>query len=189
MSICKKCGQEEVKMGAYKCKVCRQAYLSKWYQKNRETHDLNTKEWVNQNKSRRAEILKKSETKHKEKKLAYHREFYKNNKERYKEWRKNQSKEMRTEIKNRYRARKVSANHEKYSAKSIFEKGNHTCVYCGNVGKQLDHVIPLYAGGSDMEANLAVACKTCNCSKHVKTATEFMLPKFLKIKKQLEVFK
>lgn len=36
------------------------------------------------------------------------------------------------------------------------------CVYCGQPGIELDHVLPRRLGGPMIRANLVLACKHCN---------------------------
>lgn len=43
------------------------------------------------------------------------------------------------------------------------------CSYCGSYDNpQVDHVVPITAGGGLEWDNLACACKSCNSSKHAK---------------------
>jgi len=39
------------------------------------------------------------------------------------------------------------------------------CVYCGNPGFQLDHVLPRRLGGPTSSANLVLACTPCNMAR------------------------
>jgi 5-methylcytosine-specific restriction endonuclease McrA len=36
------------------------------------------------------------------------------------------------------------------------------CVYCGAIATDVDHLIPIAAGGDDSPANLRPACARCN---------------------------
>lgn len=61
----------------------------------------------------------------------------------------------------------------------VFERDRFTCQYCGgkapNVELEIDHVIPLSAGGSDDVLNLKAACTSCNRGKAdiiISTITE-----------------
>jgi hypothetical protein len=56
----------------------------------------------------------------------------------------------------------------------VLERDGHTCVYCG-AAKDLqgDHIVPLSRGGSNLFANLAAACRTCNQAKASRTAKEW----------------
>lgn len=60
--------------------------------------------------------------------------------------------------------------------KTIFERDNYTCVYCGKVGGKLecDHVIPYYVCKSTSLNNLVTSCMKCNRKKGKKSVEEFM---------------
>lgn len=60
--------------------------------------------------------------------------------------------------------------------KSIFERDNFTCQYCGEYGKNLecDHIIPVTRGGTNDYENLATACFKCNRSKRDKLVSEWL---------------
>ena len=58
----------------------------------------------------------------------------------------------------------------------IAERDKYRCSYCqtqvdvvGNL-LELDHIIPLHAGGTSEEDNLCLACSSCNQSKGSKTS-------------------
>ena len=40
-----------------------------------------------------------------------------------------------------------------------------SCAYCDALGTTVDHVVPLFRGGSNFEGNLVPACRPCNISK------------------------
>ena len=56
----------------------------------------------------------------------------------------------------------------------IFQRDKFTCQYCGkskdddNVKLELDHIIPVSAGGTDDYHNLTTSCKKCNQGKSNK---------------------
>ena len=51
----------------------------------------------------------------------------------------------------------------------ILARDGFRCVYCGRTGEevplQIDHIVPVSAGGSDDDGNLATACSDCNLGK------------------------
>lgn len=52
--------------------------------------------------------------------------------------------------------------------RTIFERDNWTCVYCGTTNADqwhCDHVVPLSRGGTSDVDNLATSCRSCNLSK------------------------
>ncbi|WP_396632575.1 HNH endonuclease [Maribacter sp. R86514] len=56
----------------------------------------------------------------------------------------------------------------------IFQRDNFTCQYCGksreddNIKLELDHIMPVSAGGTDDYHNLITSCKKCNQGKSNK---------------------
>lgn len=60
------------------------------------------------------------------------------------------------------------------SKKTILNRDNHTCVYCGgkNKGTTVDHVIPQSQGGLNSWNNLVAACMPCNSKKADKSLKE-----------------
>jgi hypothetical protein len=55
---------------------------------------------------------------------------------------------------------------------AILKRDNYTCHYCHRTGVPLevDHVVPLYKGGTNDESNLVAACHDCNHSKGIQDA-------------------
>ncbi len=47
----------------------------------------------------------------------------------------------------------------------IMNADNRKCQYCGTKATQVDHVVPLWRGGSSKDANLVAACRPCNMAK------------------------
>jgi hypothetical protein len=54
---------------------------------------------------------------------------------------------------------------------AIAQRANHRCEYCKapevvfNFPLEVEHIVPLSRQGSDDEANLALACRSCNLRK------------------------
>ncbi|MDP9224703.1 MAG: HNH endonuclease [Actinomycetota bacterium] len=49
---------------------------------------------------------------------------------------------------------------------SVLTRDNYRCRYCGRAGADtVDHVVPVFRGGSDDESNLVAACRPCHASK------------------------
>ena len=55
----------------------------------------------------------------------------------------------------------------KFTKKSVFQRDQHRCQYCGLVGKEItiDHIVPKSQGGPTTWTNVVTACKTCNNKK------------------------
>lgn len=76
----------------------------------------------------------------------------------------------------RRRARTVGALHVPYSRHSVFERDRWRCHICRRTtdpnqvvphprAPTIDHLVPLFEGGSDTAANVATACFLCNSTK------------------------
>lgn len=79
----------------------------------------------------------------------------------------------------RYRTRKSNAAQiELINRDAIIERDKWTCYLCGKICTSedvtLDHVVPLFLGGTHTEDNLRVACRSCNCSKGAKPLDDFL---------------
>ena len=59
--------------------------------------------------------------------------------------------------------------------RSILERDSYRCLYCGGTAApfDIDHIVPVAAGGSDDPENLATACAPCNRSKGAKSLAEW----------------
>lgn len=59
---------------------------------------------------------------------------------------------------------------------AIAQRANHRCEYCKapevvfNFPFEVEHIIPLSRQGSNDEANLALACRSCNLRKGNRTS-------------------
>ena len=66
----------------------------------------------------------------------------------------------------------TSNGYTKHSV-TVMQRDGHACVYCGcRENLCLDHVKPLFHGGSDAIENLVTACKACNSGKSGRTPDE-----------------
>jgi 5-methylcytosine-specific restriction endonuclease McrA len=54
----------------------------------------------------------------------------------------------------------------------ILKRDGYACHYCHrtNVALEVDHVVPLYKGGTNDDSNLVAACHDCNHSKGIQDA-------------------
>lgn len=65
------------------------------------------------------------------------------------------------------------------TAKLIAARDGHACVYCqqdaaaSEAHLHLDHLTPKSAGGEDVPANLAMACRRCNSARQAMTLAQW----------------
>lgn len=72
--------------------------------------------------------------------------------------------------KSRRRALKMSAESDNSVLSDIIALFGSRCLRCGSeVGLSVDHVIPLFLGGSNKLDNKQLLCVSCNSSKGIKT--------------------
>jgi 5-methylcytosine-specific restriction endonuclease McrA len=73
---------------------------------------------------------------------------------------------------------------EQYPHQRIYERDDFKCRYCGWDGKEsfqkffvanlgVDHIKPIYAGGTDDDSNLVLACHACNLYKGKQDCSNF----------------
>lgn len=120
--------------------------------------------------------------KHTEEQRAKWREKYRNNKERYnrqsEKWAKENPLHMQASVHNALVKRRyplaVTENSPKTSElKAWLEKGGK-CVFCGEKGNHIDHILPLSRGGMHVWGNIRLLCKRCNYAKGNQTDGEFI---------------
>ena len=56
---------------------------------------------------------------------------------------------------------------------AVFAKSNGLCVYCGEKGQEVEHVIPKSSGGTNSFHNLVCSCRECNEKKDKLSLKEF----------------
>jgi len=65
------------------------------------------------------------------------------------------------------------------SNRSLFERDNYQCLYCGKFADQCeltrDHLMPRSRGGADIWENVVAACRRCNQHKGNRTLSELNL--------------
>ena len=95
-----------------------------------------------------------------------------------KEWRKRNPESVRIHRQNR-RARK-NYNGGKLTpglAKMLYKEQNGKCACCGkelNNVFHLDHIMPLFLGGENIDSNIQLLTPRCNLQKHKKHPDDFM---------------
>jgi 5-methylcytosine-specific restriction endonuclease McrA len=71
----------------------------------------------------------------------------------------------------RLAAARQRGSHSKSAWREVLDEVGGVCVRCGEIGYRLqkDHVVPIYAGGSDAIENLQPLCGRCNRAKGPET--------------------
>lgn len=167
------------------CNSCKKNAVKLWAKNNPEVKKKKARESALRHWDKCLARHKEWQNKNREKVRAENRNYYLKNKEKCRNmvlnWVKNNPEAVRAILLNRL-SRKRNADGS-FSKKDILEKlnlQNNKCVYCQcDVSKiyHVDHITPLYRGGSNWAENLQILCPSCNCSKGAKTHDEFI--KFL----------
>lgn len=140
----------------------------RWAEENRERVNANSRDWAARNRERRREIARRSDAKHREARRIAGREYWKRvdpetKRQRQREWKaKNRDK---VALDNHLRRVIQDVDVETYRAYVRVLHGD-PCSYCGGFGGEIDHIVPLSAGGANAWENLTSACRSCNSSKH-----------------------
>ena len=95
-------------------------------------------------------------------------------------WEKHQNIEKLETIKEQ--TRKRVAEHRKRQKEKLIGLVDK-CVYCGEKGDTIDHVIPKSKGGLDIPENTVCCCKHCNLEKNNYDVTKFLNDRLLKKEK------
>lgn len=173
------------------CKECRNSYMKKYGEENKEKikeRYQENKEQAKQYYQENRERVKEYYQENREKILEYNREYNKKNKERTKkrdkEWReKNRERWLilaRAGVEKR-RAKMSSLPHTLTIEdwEGTLEFFDYSCAYCGVSQEELEyslhqeHIIPVSEGGGYTADNIIPSCKTCNLSKGAKELEEW----------------
>ena len=143
------------------CKICHNARCRKIESKNREKRAIY---WRNYYLKNQARLVKKSQD--------YRLANVEKIKIGFANWQKSNPEKSRVRS-NRRRARKFLVASYRVSKKEVQRLKSANCFYCGGLGGCIDHVIPLSRGGSNGIGNYLPACIKCNSSKKDKTIMEW----------------
>ena len=127
-----------------------------YYLSNQERLNKRNAEWRVKNPARKAELDRNYAIANREKRRRYAAEYARNHPEQQ-----SRNRQMR-------RARLRNARIYRVTEKDIRRILHKDCVYCGQKGEQIDHVIPLSRGGSHSIGNLVSSCAKCNLTKNNK---------------------
>lgn len=192
MKPCTKCGEEKPlddfhrdrsrKDGRHRwCKECLRQRRNEWYWKNRETNlayqaewreanvekkRASDKRWREANPERKRATDAASRERRKEELADYFRDYFQANKNDP------AFRAKRQEVKRRRRAREYDAYVEAVVFDTILLRDLGHCGICGKpimeLTIELDHIIPLVAGGTHEPDNIQLAHRTCNRRKSSK---------------------
>ena len=154
-----------------------------WAEKNKDYIREQGKKYREENKERLKLVSAKWRAENKDSIAKANAEWRRANKEKKRMndelwWRSNPDKVAARGM--RRRAMKKAATIYLVTDKDVRRLLNKPCIYCGAKAEHLDHVLPLYLGGSHSVGNLAPACAPCNLSKGKKLLSVWRY-KFLKI--------
>jgi 5-methylcytosine-specific restriction endonuclease McrA len=57
-------------------------------------------------------------------------------------------------------------------SRRILRRDGHRCYVCRGEAKQVDHVVPVAAGGTHHDSNLAAICSPCHAEKTARERAE-----------------
>jgi 5-methylcytosine-specific restriction endonuclease McrA len=133
-------------------------YYASHKAESKEYHDAYRKE----NSAKVAEYHRKYRLENHEKLVSYIQCYYEHNKEQY------------TVYSNARRARKAGSGGRLSIGldDTLFEAQNGLCVYCKvdllTTSYHMDHIMPLFLGGSNTDDNIQLLCPACNLHKGAK---------------------
>jgi len=155
----------------------------KYYSENKSKIKHNTSEWAKKNPKKRDEIEKKFHAKNqdylKKRAAAYRASHPEKTNASVAKYRTAHPEVLKIQTHNR-RVRKIS-NGGKLSIEAvplIFLRQKGKCAICRTSLKKtsyhLDHIVPLFRGGKNINSNIQLTCPKCNLSKGSKDPIQFM---------------
>lgn len=200
---CPKCHQEKAYPNGFysngtrgyhaKCKECDNAICRAAYDANPEKYRAYAREYARQHPEQRRANFHRWQSANRERCLQRYRQYNETHREErrfydrmrhFRDWEKERIYRIThrgngAERMQRRRARQRNAPRiEKINRVAIIDRDKWTCYLCGIVCTRnnvtLDHVVPLFLGGTHTEDNLRVACRSCNCSKGAKPLRDFL---------------
>lgn len=153
------------------------------YYKNHEEHKRRSREYVKKNKDKVRQARKEYYEKNREKILAHNRLYNQENKEKISARNKSYYESHKEDFlfKARERKKKIKETKDgtitKEALDCMYEQQFHKCDYCGanldELGKHLDHILPLAKDGTHTLSNVHWVCPRCNLSKNDQTEEEW----------------
>jgi len=169
----------------------------KYRSENLEKCRESVRNWAKKYPERAKQKSRESQIRNWDKIVQYHREWRDKNREKVRAWSnsyniKNKDKvkkmikdwgernpEARRTARLKYVGRKKGADGSftPHDIKELFLQQKSKCAFCfKNISDKkyhIDHIVPLFRGGSNWRENLQLLCPTCNCSKGRKDPIEW----------------
>jgi 5-methylcytosine-specific restriction endonuclease McrA len=185
MRFCPKCHTETERYANGNCKPCTRATSAAYYAANLEEEKARKAAYRAANAERYNAYSKAYYAANKEKFRAKHAEYYAANKEHYKAtidaWHKANPESVRVYTQNkRARKRESGGKLSKGLVARLFKLQRGKCACCGQLlgtDYHLDHIMPLFLGGSNTDDNIQLLTATCNMQKNAKHPIDFMQQK------------
>lgn len=142
------------------------AYMAEYSAANRDRENARAREWYANNKERHQGLCRKYQEENKAAVLEMSRAWREANKDK-------------VLIYSRARKSRVRAAEGTWSFKDVellLRKQSGLCVYCSiqlDNNYHVDHIMPLYLGGSNWPSNLQLLCQSCNLRKSRKHPDDF----------------
>ena len=170
------------------CKACRNKERRERRHADPEAERHNRERanaWYWANKERACASRKRAYSENREQAITASAEWRRANPERYRatqhecklrHYRQNREAYAAYVRNRRARIRDAEGSHTAKDVRHLFREQRGRCLYCGcdlSDGYHVDHVIPISRGGSNDISNLALACRTCNCSKNNRPPNEW----------------
>lgn len=158
-----------------RCDPCCKAY-EEWYAINGQANRDRARAWRLANPNQRKVQTAKYREKHREEKnakdLAYYHKRMAEDPESIRRNRREWAKTPQGRIANRLarHTRRGAASDREYVEIILRDP----CAYCGGVGGEVDHILPLAAGGDGHWENLTPACRRCNARKNDRKLLQFL---------------
>lgn len=177
---CKKCGSlDRMKNG--KCSECNKSVCRAAYANNKEKYLAANKEWAKRNPEKIKEHRKMSIEKNPTGQAAASKRWRENNKDKFlaarKRWREENKELLRIFCINRRRRIESAGKLSKNVAKIKFALQQGKCPCCTESIKNryhIDHIIPIFLGGSNTDDNVQLLCPQCNLKKNAKHPVDYM---------------
>lgn len=154
-----------------RCKNCHAQAVKKWQENNVDYFKEINKRWKQTHPEQHAQHNKKWASKNQDKVQAMNKDWRNRNPEYGSNWRKNNSDKIRNY--QQVRRARIESNGGNLTVEewnSILNFYGHRCLRCGRTDVKLtiDHVLPIFFGGTHTIDNVQPLCGPCNSSKRYK---------------------